>query len=142
MEAETPLEAQSNGYGAPVANPAAEQVPAEGGAGGGAGEAMPPAYYPYPPHPQAMYPYPPVPPGSAGPYEMPPTAMYPHLAAINMMLPQVETGRAFILKAANEIAVHRSLKYGLWTATPEAMDILDAAFKEAKEEYPVYLLVR
>lgn len=49
----------------------------------------------------------------------------------------------FIIKSYSEDDVHKSVKYNMWTSTPNGNKKLDAAYREAKEkssDCPVFLL--
>ncbi|GAA0186318.1 RNA metabolism protein [Lithospermum erythrorhizon] len=49
----------------------------------------------------------------------------------------------FVIKSYSEDDVHKSIKYGVWTSTPNGNKKLDAAYKEAKENSdgsPLFLL--
>ncbi|GAA0157956.1 RNA metabolism protein [Lithospermum erythrorhizon] len=49
----------------------------------------------------------------------------------------------FVIKSYSEDDVHKSIKYGIWTSTPNGNKKLDAAYKEAKEKSegsPIFLL--
>lgn len=49
----------------------------------------------------------------------------------------------FVIKSYSEDDVHKSVKYNMWTSTPNGNKKLDAAYREAKEkssDCPVFLL--
>lgn len=49
----------------------------------------------------------------------------------------------FVIKSYSEDDVHKSVKYSMWTSTPNGNKKLDAAYREAKEkngDCPVFLL--
>ncbi|KAL3534047.1 hypothetical protein ACH5RR_007568 [Cinchona calisaya] len=58
--------------------------------------------------------------------------------------PEVHSdAKFFIIKSYSEDDVHKSIKYGVWTSTPNGNKKLDAAYKEAQEKSggcPVFLL--
>ncbi|XP_002964858.2 YTH domain-containing family protein 2 isoform X1 [Selaginella moellendorffii] len=45
----------------------------------------------------------------------------------------------FIIKSYSEDDVHKSIKYGVWASTPNGNKRLDAAYKEAAGEFPIFL---
>ncbi|THD26275.1 YTH domain family protein 2 [Fasciola hepatica] len=51
----------------------------------------------------------------------------------------VEKARFFVIKSFSEDDIHRSIKYSVWCSTELGNKKLDAAFVEAKGQYPVYL---
>ncbi|KAL9265132.1 YTH domain-containing protein, partial [Drosera capensis] len=54
---------------------------------------------------------------------------------------EYQNAKFFIIKSFSEDNVHRSIKYSVWSSTPNGNRKLDAAFNEAKEKdnYPVFL---
>ncbi|KAG2273153.1 hypothetical protein Bca52824_067708 [Brassica carinata] len=46
----------------------------------------------------------------------------------------------FVIKSYSEDDVHNSIKYGVWSSTPTGNKKLNAAYNEAAQECPVYLL--
>jgi YTH domain-containing family protein len=49
----------------------------------------------------------------------------------------------FVIKSYSEDDIHKSMKYNVWTITPNGNKKLDAAYQEAKEksaDFPIFLL--
>ncbi|VDP83823.1 unnamed protein product [Echinostoma caproni] len=51
----------------------------------------------------------------------------------------IEKARFFVIKSFSEDDIHRSIKYSVWCSTELGNKKLDAAFVEAKGQYPIYL---
>ncbi|KAG2273210.1 hypothetical protein Bca52824_067765 [Brassica carinata] len=54
--------------------------------------------------------------------------------------PETLAAKFFVIKSYSEDDVHNSIKYGVWSSTPTGNKKLNAAYNEAAQECPVYLL--
>lgn len=61
---------------------------------------------------------------------------YPELKDVNSAefdISKIENARFFIIRSNNDDDIHKAVKYGLWTSTPNSNALLNTAYEESKK---------
>ena len=66
------------------------------------------------------------------------TKSFPQLQSVidseNLETEKIKNSYSFILRSNNDDDIHKAIKYGIWSSTPQNNEMLSNIFKKAQEE--------